>query len=190
MDRRRDHATMARQKLRQIRVFDPAESQLGEELRSVNAKRPRQPQDHEQRRNVLSPLDEADVISSEAGEFRERLLSESAGGADSAKSRAKSGAYLAPLLTTRHSCTLAMDRITLHRTMARKATRLENFLLDHKLTPIEVANTGACSRQQLFRLRVGACNPRLVTMLALKNACSSLVGRKITVSELFEVNGR
>jgi hypothetical protein len=83
-----------------------------------------------------------------------------------------------------------MDRITLHRTMARKTTRLENFLTDHKLTPIAVAKTGACSRQQLFRLRVGACNPRLVTMLALKNACSSLIGRKITVAELFEVNGR
>jgi len=190
MDRRHDHGTMARQELRQIRVFNRAKSQVVEEFRCVDAESARQSQDDEQRRNVLSSLDETDVVSSEAGEFRKRLLSESAGCADSAESRAKSRPYLAPLLATRHSCTLAMDRITLHPTMARKATRLENFLTNHKLKPIAVANTGACSRQQLFRLRIGACNPRLVTMLALKSACSSLLRRNITVAELFEVNGR
>jgi predicted transcriptional regulator len=73
--------------------------------------------------------------------------------------------------------------------MARK-TRLESFLVKHKLRPIDLANTGACSRQHLFRLRAGKCNPRLQTMRALKTACTSLLGCDVAVADLFEVEPR
>jgi hypothetical protein len=70
--------------------------------------------------------------------------------------------------------------------MARK-TLLEAFLLKHNLRPIDVANTGACSRQHLFRLRAGECNARLQTMRAIKNACATLLGSAVSVADLFEV---
>lgn len=82
-----------------------------------------------------------------------------------------------------------MDRIRLHPTMARK-TRLETFLLNHNLRAIDIANTGACSRQHLFRLRAGECNARLQTMRAIKAACATLLGSRVTVAELFEVEPR
>jgi DNA-binding phage protein len=55
---------------------------------------------------------------------------------------------------------------------------------------MDVAKTGVCSRQHLFRLRRGRCNPRLQTMKALKTACASLLGWKVTVADLFEVEPR
>lgn len=69
----------------------------------------------------------------------------------------------------------------------KRRTPLETFLRANKLKPSRVAREADISRQHLRRLRIGAATARITTGVALVFACSRLVGRKVTLADLFDI---
>jgi len=66
-------------------------------------------------------------------------------------------------------------------------SRLDHFLHGNQLKPSHVARIAGCSRQQLLRLRRGRAAARITTAVQLAAACTRLLGRSVTLAELFDV---
>jgi transcriptional regulator with XRE-family HTH domain len=58
---------------------------------------------------------------------------------------------------------------------------------EHGLKPNEVAEVAGISRQHLLRLRYGRAEPTRPVMIWLTIACRRLLGRRVRVSDLFDL---
>jgi len=66
-------------------------------------------------------------------------------------------------------------------------TRLESFIKAHALKPAQIAREAGCSRKHLYSVRKGRCEPTRPVMQAITRAVGSLFGRKVRVSQLFNL---
>jgi len=66
-------------------------------------------------------------------------------------------------------------------------TRLQRFITANKIKPSRLARISGVSRQHLLRLRRGVMDPRRVTMVLLARGCSHLLGRWVSLDELFDI---
>jgi transcriptional regulator with XRE-family HTH domain len=64
-------------------------------------------------------------------------------------------------------------------------TMLERFIRKNKLTLLDVAYEANISRQQLLRIRKGDADPTFRVALRIRDACSRLLGRFVSIDELF-----
>jgi transcriptional regulator with XRE-family HTH domain len=85
-----------------------------------------------------------------------------------------------------------MDRNKVHPTMDRKSTvtRLESFLKGTGIRPSHLARDAGISRQHLMRLRRGTSQPTLQMMIILATAARRILGRKVELRELFDIEPR
>ncbi len=82
-----------------------------------------------------------------------------------------------------------MDRNKLHPTMDRESrvTRLESFLKGKGIRAAHLARDAGISRQHLMRLRRGTSQPTLHMMIILATAARRILGRKVEVREMFDI---
>jgi predicted transcriptional regulator len=66
-------------------------------------------------------------------------------------------------------------------------TRLETFMRKHNLTDAHLATHAALTPRLLSAIRHGASDPRLPTMRNVARAASAVVGRKVRLTELFDL---
>lgn len=66
-------------------------------------------------------------------------------------------------------------------------TRLESFIRAQGIRPTHLARDAGISRQHLMRLRRGTTQPTLRVMIALATAAGRILGRKVEVSEMFDL---
>lgn len=78
--------------------------------------------------------------------------------------------------------------------MARKslplrgdATPLEVFMKTHGIKPAHVAREAGVSRQHLLRLRKARAEPTRAVMVAIADACSRLLRKRVQPGELFDL---
>ncbi len=71
-------------------------------------------------------------------------------------------------------------------TTSECGTKLEQFIVRHKIRPSAIARAAGCSRQHLLRLRKGTMDPTRRVMAAVAAACGFVLGRTVTVNELFD----
>jgi len=57
------------------------------------------------------------------------------------------------------------------------------------IKPAQLARASGVSRQHLLRLRLGRMDPRRITMVWLTRGCSHLLGRWVSMDELFDIAG-
>jgi predicted transcriptional regulator len=69
-------------------------------------------------------------------------------------------------------------------------TRLDRFIRRHRIRPSLLARTAGVTRQHVTRLRRSTGNPTLSAMLALRNACRRITGRRVSVTDLFNLGER
>jgi len=68
-------------------------------------------------------------------------------------------------------------------------TRLERFILRNGIVRRQLALQAGVCRQQLQRLRYGRAEAKRSTMVKLARACGRILGRKVEVTELFDLGG-
>lgn len=68
--------------------------------------------------------------------------------------------------------------------------RLDRFIRRHRIRPSLLARTAGVTRQHVTRLRRTTGNPTLSAMLALRNACRRITGRRVSVTDLFNLGER
>jgi len=66
-------------------------------------------------------------------------------------------------------------------------TRLAAFLGATGIKPLRLAREAGVSRQHLYRLREGTMEPTRHMMIILATAARRILGRKVEVSELFDL---
>ena len=66
-------------------------------------------------------------------------------------------------------------------------TKLERFLSENDLRPLDVAREAGVSRQHLLRVRKGTADPTRSAMVRIANGCSRLLGRRVKVATLFNI---
>jgi DNA-binding XRE family transcriptional regulator len=66
-------------------------------------------------------------------------------------------------------------------------TRLADFMRDHKLTDVRLATRAGLTPAQLGSIGRDASDPKLPTMRAIARAASSIVGRKVRLTEIFDL---
>lgn len=71
------------------------------------------------------------------------------------------------------------------RKRGRAATRIERFIRRNKIKPAELAREAGVTRQQLLRIRKGTADPRFMTALRIRDACSRLLLRYVAIEEVF-----
>ncbi len=76
-----------------------------------------------------------------------------------------------------------------HTMRVMKTSRLQAFIEQTGLKPAGLARESSISRQHLLRLRKGTADPTRAVMVAITSACGRLVGRQVSISELFDVGG-
>jgi predicted transcriptional regulator len=58
----------------------------------------------------------------------------------------------------------------------------------HKLTYSQVARESSVSRQHIYRVRTGKMDLTIMAALRIRDACGRLVGRRVGIAEVFEVD--
>jgi hypothetical protein len=71
-----------------------------------------------------------------------------------------------------------------------RRTRLDAFIRRNRIRPSFLAATAGVTRQHVNRLRRTTGNPTLIAMLALRDACRRITGRRISLTELFNLGER
>jgi transcriptional regulator with XRE-family HTH domain len=66
------------------------------------------------------------------------------------------------------------------------ATKLARFMKANKLKPLALAAEAGISRQQLYRIRAGTADLRIMTAMRIRDACGRLLTRRVSVDELFD----
>jgi len=66
-------------------------------------------------------------------------------------------------------------------------TRLDSFLRAQGIRPSHLAHEAGVSRQHLYRLRMGTMEPTRHMMILLATAARRILGRKVEVSEMFDL---
>ena len=69
-------------------------------------------------------------------------------------------------------------------------TRLESFIRANAIRTGKMAEWAGISRAHLRRLRLGRMEPTRKTMVALARAAGDWLGRRVRVSELFDIGER
>lgn len=64
-------------------------------------------------------------------------------------------------------------------------TMLERFIRANKLTILDVVFEANVSRQHLLRIRHGDADPGYWTAIRIRDACSRLLHRAVSIEELF-----
>jgi DNA-binding XRE family transcriptional regulator len=64
-------------------------------------------------------------------------------------------------------------------------TMLERFIRKHELTVLDIAYEAKLSRQHLLRIRKGEADPGIWTAVRIRDACGRLLGRFVSIDELF-----
>ena len=67
----------------------------------------------------------------------------------------------------------------------KAATMLERFIRKNELKPVHVAYEANVSRQQLLRIRRGDADPSFWTAVRIRDACGRLLGRFVSIDQLF-----
>jgi hypothetical protein len=73
---------------------------------------------------------------------------------------------------------------------APRETRLAKFIRENALKPAQIAREAGYSRQFLLRVRKGIAEPTRPLMVAVRKACSRLLGREVRMSQLFNLGDR
>lgn len=66
-------------------------------------------------------------------------------------------------------------------------TRLETFRRANGIKPVRLARETHASRAYLVRVRYGRIEPTRPKMLAIRDACSRILGRRVYLSEVFDL---
>jgi len=67
-------------------------------------------------------------------------------------------------------------------------TMLERFILKNELKPEDVARAARLSGQHLLRIRKGDVDPGIWTAVRIRDACGLLLGRFVSIDELFGIS--
>jgi predicted transcriptional regulator len=67
-------------------------------------------------------------------------------------------------------------------------SRLGLFLKVHGVTNLRLAEFTGVSRQHLYRLRHGQMDATLDMMRRLRDGCTAILGRRVWMSEIFDVS--
>jgi len=68
-------------------------------------------------------------------------------------------------------------------------TRLEAFRIANGLKSMHLAEESGVSRAYVARLRLGTIDPTRAKMLAIRDGCSRLLGRRVYLGEVFDLGG-
>ena len=74
--------------------------------------------------------------------------------------------------------------------MVSDLTKLGLFIIVNRLRPKNVADHAGISRNYLAKLRYGRAEPTRLVMIAIAAACTFLLRRRVTVSELFDLEDK
>ena len=66
-------------------------------------------------------------------------------------------------------------------------TRLQAFISANGIKPVRLARDADVSRAYLVRLRFGRIEPTRPKMLAIRDACSRILGRQVHLAEVFDL---
>lgn len=75
----------------------------------------------------------------------------------------------------------------MHTVRSSKATRLETFRVANGVKSAHLYLAARISRSYLARVRSGKIEPTRPKMLAIRDACSRLLGRQVHLSEVFDL---
>lgn len=69
-------------------------------------------------------------------------------------------------------------------------TKLESFIRANGIRVATLASWAGISRQHLLRLRKGGTEPTRRVMVSIATAAGDWLGRRVSVAELFDIEGR
>jgi len=65
-------------------------------------------------------------------------------------------------------------------------TRLEAFITEHEIRPVQLALKSGYSRQHILRVRMARIDPTRACMTCIRIACQMLLDRPVEITELFD----
>jgi len=68
------------------------------------------------------------------------------------------------------------------------ATKLARFMKANGIKPLALAAEAGISRQQLYRIRAGTADLRIMTAMRIRDACGRLLTRRVSIDELFDAD--